>query len=125
MHHASIASAPRRARAGLASCVLLQDGDVPGSDLTVTWVEVAPGARQELHAHASEQVYVVVRGSGRVEVDGERRDVVIGDLVLAPGGAVHGIENTGAGSLVYVSAATPSFRVTDFYDHSEWSRSSP
>lgn len=79
-------------------------------------VEVAPGARQQLRAHAPEQVYGVIAGAGRMTVGDDERDVAVGDLVLAPGGMTHGIENVGNEPLVYVSAVTPSFRVTDFYD---------
>lgn len=116
MHHSSFSSAPVRASAGLVSHILLQDGDVPANALTVTWVEVAPGARHELHAHASEQVYVVIAGTGRMTVGDDERHVASGDLVLAPGGVTHGIVNVGDQPHVYVSAATPSFGVTDFYD---------
>lgn len=123
VHLISVASAPRRATAGLVSHVLLQGGDVSTSALTVTWVEVAPGARQALHAYAPEQVYVVARGTGRMGVDGEERVVVPGELVLVSGGAMHGIENRGSEPAVYVSAATPAFRVTDFYDDSRSSTS--
>lgn len=56
--------APWRERGGLVSRILLQDGDVPGVGLAATWVEVAPGSRQRLHDHVSEQVYVVVQGRG-------------------------------------------------------------
>lgn len=95
--------------------MLLQRGDAD-SALTVTWVEVPPGAAQAPHRHAPEQVYVVVRGTGRMRVDAALQDVGRGDLILVPSGALHGIENTGDGVLEYLSSATPSFSVTDIYD---------
>ena len=53
-----------------------------GERLMVTWVEVAPGAAQRPHAHErSEQVYVIVRGSGVAVVAGEERTVGEGDVV--------------------------------------------
>lgn len=115
MFHASVATAPTRTAGELVSHVLMQQGDAD-SALTVTWVEVPPGAAQAPHDHAPEQVYVVVRGTGRMRVGDDERDVAAGDLVLAPGGVTHGITNTGDGPLEYVSAATPAFRVTDVYD---------
>lgn len=113
---ADIATAPLREIDGLVSHVLLQDGDGAGSALAVTWVEVAPGGRQVPHSHVPEQVYVVIRGRGRMLVAGEERDLGPGQLALVPSGAEHGIVNTGDEPLVYVSAATPAFAVTALYD---------
>lgn len=109
------ATAPTRRAGGLVSHILLQRADIDTA-LTMTWVQVPPGASQALHRHAPEQAYVIVRGTGRVSVDDDERDVGPGDLVLAPSGAMHGIENTGEELLEYVSAATPAFRVTDHYN---------
>jgi len=106
-------------RPGLRSRVLLQAGDEAAADLAVTWVEVAPGAAQAPHAHAPQQVYVVVSGSGRMLVGDEERDVGAGDLVFVPPAERHGITNTGAGTLIYVSAATPAFSVTDLYERGD------
>lgn len=92
---------------GVISNVLHTERDEVNTDLTVTWVDVDPGAAQERHSHASEQVYVVVAGTGVVSVSGERRSVEAGDLVYVPSNAEHGIENTGDRPLEYVSAATP------------------
>lgn len=116
MYTSRVGTAPTRSAAGLVSHVLLQAGDAGDSALSATWVEIAPGGAQAPHAHDPEQVYVVVRGAGRMLVGGEERDLTAGDLALAPGGVVHGIVNTGEEPLVYVSAATPAFRVTDLYD---------
>jgi mannose-6-phosphate isomerase-like protein (cupin superfamily) len=46
--------------------------------------------RSEPHVHEKEdQIYIVQRGRGAVEVDGERREVGPGDLVYIPRGARH------------------------------------
>ncbi len=108
--------APRRERGGLVSRILLQEGDVPGVGLTATWVEVAPGSRQRLHDHVPEQVYVILRGRGKMRVGGEERWVDEGDLVYVPPGALHGIENATEEVLVYVSATTPAINVEAAYD---------
>lgn len=114
----TLASSPRRTRAGLSSTVLLQAGDAPGTGLAVTWVTVAPGASQELHVHEPEQAYVVIAGTGRMTVGGDEADLAPGSLAWAPPGVPHGIVNTGDTDLVYISAATPSFDITGFYDAS-------
>jgi mannose-6-phosphate isomerase-like protein (cupin superfamily) len=106
-------------RPGLRSRVLLQAGDDAAADLAVTWVEVATGAAQTPHAHAPQQVYIVVSGSGRMLVGDEERDVGAGDLVFVPPAVRHGITNTGDDTLTYVSAATPAFSVTDLYERGD------
>ncbi len=116
MFKQNIADAPQREREGLTSHILLQQGDVPGLGLSVTWVEVAPGSRQRPHSHAPEQVYVIVRGTGKMHVGEEAQDVRPGDLIYIPPNVTHGIENTSGETLTYLSAATPAFDLKALYD---------
>ena len=108
--------APRRERDGLASHILLHAGDLPETRLTVTWVDVGPGSGQIPHSHAPEQVYVVVRGRGKMKVGDEERLVVEGDLIHIPPDTLHGMENISDEVLTYVSAATPALDWEAFYD---------
>jgi mannose-6-phosphate isomerase-like protein (cupin superfamily) len=95
----------------------LDAGDLGSRNLTVTWVEVPPGAEQRPHAHPdSEQVYLIVRGTGRAQVAGDTEQVGEGDLVFIPPGAEHGIANSGSEPLVYVSAASPPVSMAELYD---------
>jgi quercetin dioxygenase-like cupin family protein len=105
-----------RERDGLVSHILLHAGDVPETQLTVTWVDVDPGSAQRSHSHAAEQVYVVVRGRGKMKVGDEERLVAAGDLIHVPPDTVPGIENPLDEVLTYVSAATPSVDWEGFYD---------
>jgi mannose-6-phosphate isomerase-like protein (cupin superfamily) len=103
---------------GLVSRLLHSAGEAE-TDLTITWVEVDPGASQVLHSHDPEQVYIVVAGEGVMHVGGETRPVEAGDLVYIPSNTEHGIDNTGEDVLEYISAATPAFprdQVKEFYD---------
>ena len=89
----------------LRSHFLLDAGDLGSRNLAVTWVDVSPGAEQKSHSHEdSEQVYVVVSGSGRMTVAGDEEHVGPGDLVFIPPATDHSIVNDGDESLVYVSA---------------------
>jgi mannose-6-phosphate isomerase-like protein (cupin superfamily) len=101
---------------GLRSHIFLQQGDPPGTNLAVTWVDVPPGARQMLHWHEPEQVYIIVEGTGRMCVGEEEEDVVAGDLIYIPPNVVHAIENRSAEMLGYLSAATPAFDIAVYYD---------
>ena len=67
----------------LSAHVLMDAGELGSRNLSVTWLEVPPGARQTLHSDAgSEQAYVVVRGAGTMSVAGDTQQVGEGDLIL-------------------------------------------
>jgi mannose-6-phosphate isomerase-like protein (cupin superfamily) len=91
-------------------------GDLGSRNLTVTWVDVPPGAEQRAHSHEeAEQVYVIVRGRGRMEVAGDVEEVGEGDLVFIPPATQHGIVNDGPETLVYVSAVSPPVSMAELY----------
>jgi mannose-6-phosphate isomerase-like protein (cupin superfamily) len=118
-----LSNAPKRELDGLVSHILLEEGDAPGGELSITWVDVEPGAEQKPHSHGPQQVYVITRGEGRMKVGEDEREVREGHLVFIPPEIEHGIVNTGEGVLTYVSAATPAFPVTDLYDAGQLSLS--
>jgi quercetin dioxygenase-like cupin family protein len=51
---------------------------------------LGPGERTQRHYHAaSEEIYLVTAGGGRLEIDGDVREVAAGDAALIPPGAWH------------------------------------
>ena len=123
MYVSDLSTAPKRELEGLVSHILLEEGDAPGGELSITWVDVEPGAEQKPHSHAPQQVYVITRGTGRMRVGDEEREVREGHMAFIPPEIEHGIVNTGDEVLTYVSAATPAFPVTDLYDAGQLSLS--
>ena len=82
-------------RGRLRSHFLMDAGDLGSRNLTVTWVDVPPGAEQRAHSHEeAEQVYVIVRGHGRMQVAGDVQEVGEGDLIFIPPATQHGIGTT-------------------------------
>ena len=102
---------PRNERgAGQVSYLLLAEGQFDSEHLSITWVEGKPGSEQPLHSHpVSEQVYVIVRGRGRMTVGDEVRELGPGTLVFIPPGNRHAVRNIGDEPLVFVSATSPPF----------------
>jgi mannose-6-phosphate isomerase-like protein (cupin superfamily) len=91
-------------------------GDLGARNLSITWVDVAPGAEQRSHSHEdSEQIYVIVRGRGRMQVAGDVEEVGEGDLVFIPPATDHGIVNDSSETLVYVTAASPPVSMEELY----------
>ena len=110
MHIQSIDGAPANERGGQKSYLLLTEGQFGSKNLAITWVEGAPGSMQAVHGHPdNEQIYVIVRGRGVMQVADEMQEVGEGTLVYIPPGAAHAIKNTSNEPLVFVSATSPPF----------------
>src|SRR6266545_6364679 len=110
MHTQLLNTAPTNERGGQISHLLLGPGQFGSRSLAITWVEGGPGSMQAVHGHPdSEQVYVIVRGRGVMQVGDEMEEVSEGTLVFCPPGAGHAIRNTGDSPLVFVSAMSPPF----------------
>ena len=77
-----------------------------------------PGQATERHYHrASEEIYLVTKGSGSLEVDGETRRVRPGDAVLIAPGAWHTLENDGTSELkILCCCAPPYFHDDTFFE---------
>lgn len=76
------------------------------NDKTKMFAEVtlAPGASIGFHKHTGEsETYYILAGTGTYNDDGAIRTVSRGDVTFTPSGKSHGIENTGAGNLVFVA----------------------
>lgn len=103
-------TAPVNERGGQVSHLLLGREQFGSKNLAITWVEGAPGSMQAVHGHPdNEQVYIIVRGRGVMQIGDEMEEVREGTLVFIPPGAAHALKNTGDEPLVFVSATSPPF----------------
>ncbi|MBV8562325.1 MAG: cupin domain-containing protein [Actinobacteria bacterium] len=75
-----------------------------------------PGQATERHYHrASEEIYLITKGSGELEVDGQARRVRPGDAVVIPPGAWHQLENDGSSELTLLCMCVPPYSHDDTY----------
>ena len=75
-----------------------------------------PGQATERHHHrASEEIYLVTKGSGSLEIEGETRRVRPGDAVLIPPGAWHALENDGTSELTILCMCSPPYSDGDTF----------
>ncbi len=75
---------------------------------------VPAGQGTLLHRHhASEELYHVTAGRGRMELGGESFEVGPGDTVLIPPGTAHRIDSLGPGPLCILCACSPAYRHED------------
>lgn len=76
----------------------------------VAWT-VKPGQRISAHVHPHGQdTWTILAGEGAYQVDaaGSTVPIAAGDVVIAAAGSVHGVCNTGAEPLVFVSVVSPA-----------------
>lgn len=67
-----------------------------------------PGQEHAAHSHAGQdKLYVVLAGSGAVQIGEETQVLTAGDAAFAPSGVVHSIRNMGAGRLVVMAVLAP------------------
>lgn len=72
------------------------------------------GASTARHYHRlSEEIYFLLSGTGEMELDGARREVVPGDAILIPPGAWHTI--TATKPLRFLCACAPPYAHEDTY----------
>ncbi|MDX1375792.1 MAG: cupin domain-containing protein [Burkholderiales bacterium] len=107
---------------GVRSRQLLFPENSASTRLTITRVTVKPGARNPPHRHpASEQVWVALRGRGRLLLDAGRFEPFAeGDVVRFADGELHGFENTGEAEFEYLSVTAPPINFRSTYERS-WS----
>jgi mannose-6-phosphate isomerase-like protein (cupin superfamily) len=74
----------------------------------VDFASVPPGCTVGLHEHAAdEELYVVLRGTGVVTVNGAEERIDARCVLVNPPYAVHGIRNDGAEPLEFVVLKVP------------------
>lgn len=76
---------------------LISGDRTPSDSLTVGVAELEPGEARAfcLHTHAQAEVYYILSGEGIVTISGTDHLVRPGSAVFIPGGAEHGVWNTG------------------------------
>ena len=75
---------------------------------------VPPGITTTRHYHRNtEEIYYILRGTGRMYLDGEALAVHPGDAVAIPPGTAHQISNTGKEDLVFLCCCAPAYEHAD------------
>lgn len=72
---------------------------------------VEPGCRTlRHHLEGAVEVYYILRGSARMDIDGAARDVGPGDTVVIPAGAVQHLVNTGPEPVEFLALVQPPWQ---------------
>ena len=102
---------------GSRSVQIVWPANAPEARVTITRVTMEPGATSARHIHpASEQIWLVERGSAQLLMDnGETDGLRAGDVVRTPAGTIHGVANTGNEQFIYLAVTTPPQDFTAAY----------
>ena len=89
----------------------------PVQNQSLAEATLAPGQSTQRHYHRdAEEIYYVVEGSGEMELEGDRREIGVGDAVLIPPGAWHEI-TAGEAGCRFLCCCAPAYRHEDtFFD---------
>jgi mannose-6-phosphate isomerase-like protein (cupin superfamily) len=86
----------------------------PAQSLAEATLEPAQATERHYHGR-SEEIYLVTKGSGELEVDGETCRIRPGDAILIPPGAWHTLENNGTSELTVLCMCSPPYSHEDTY----------
>ena len=93
---------------------LLDLSNAPVVHQSLAEASLPAGNETERHYHKlSEELYYVLSGRGIMEIDGETREVAVGDAILIPPGAWHQIRATEA--LCFLCCCAPPYAHEDTY----------
>jgi mannose-6-phosphate isomerase-like protein (cupin superfamily) len=106
--------APFTTKDGSTIRSVLDRTNAPVSNQSLAEARVPAGGRTQRHHHrVSEEFYFIQEGRGRMEVDGEWREVGPGDAILIPAGAWHTIE--AVEPLRFLCCCAPPYAHEDTY----------
>jgi len=72
------------------------------------------GASTMEHFHSkTEEIYYITHGSGRMRIEGELKDVRVGDAIAIPPGKKHKIWNSGNQILRFLCCCAPAYEDSD------------
>ena len=96
--------------------VLLDSQLGRASNQSLAEATLGPGARTRRHYHSrTEEIYVVLDGSGRMEVGDAACEVGAGDAILIPPGAWHQLTAGDRGGMRFLCCCAPPYADEDTF----------
>lgn len=80
---------------------------------SVAHARLAPRQTSFLHRLTASEIYYILAGRGRMDVDKETRDVAPGDLIYIPPHAAQRITSLGPDDLEFLCIVDPAWRAED------------
>jgi quercetin dioxygenase-like cupin family protein len=77
----------------------LEGRDFGGANVSVIFVDAAPGEGPRLHRHPYEEIFIVLEGQSRFTVGADTVEARAGQIVIVWPGVPHAFVNSGEGRL--------------------------
>lgn len=95
---------------------ILDHTNAPVREQSLAEATLLPDGSTQRHYHrVSEEIYFLLDGSGRMEIDGAFREVGPGDAVLIPAGAWHQITAGSGRPLRFLCCCAPPYSHDDTF----------
>jgi len=94
--------------AGRLTRVMVGPGaPIEAEGFVMGYVTIFPQGSVPLHRHHQEEVYVILRGTGKMHVNDETADVKAGDYIYSDSYSTHLLENTSNEDMIMLFCYSP------------------
>jgi mannose-6-phosphate isomerase-like protein (cupin superfamily) len=113
MTHQSLSAQPAfTTKDGSTIREILHPSNTPVRHQSLAEASLPPGASTQRHRHLlTEEIYFLLEGTARIEIDGDTREAAPGDAILIPPGARHQI--TALSPLRFLCCCAPPYTHED------------
>jgi quercetin dioxygenase-like cupin family protein len=94
--------------AGRTTRVLTGQNLLPTRDFTAGYVVIQPQGTIPVHAHSNEEIYIFVKGKGKMRVGSEEETVEAVSAVYIEPNAKHFLQNTGDEEMIMIFVYSPA-----------------
>jgi quercetin dioxygenase-like cupin family protein len=94
--------------AGRTTRVLTGQNLLPAENFTAGYVVLQPKGRIPLHTHSNEEIYIFVKGNGRIRVGSEEERVKANSAIYIEPHAEHLLQNTGDDEMIMIFIYSPA-----------------
>lgn len=93
---------------------LLAQRNSPIRNQSLAEATLRAGQSTRAHFHPkAEEIYYILRGQGRMKIQGEEREVGPGDAIAIPPGVLHQISHQGDEDLIFLCCCAPGYEPED------------
>ncbi|MBM4338695.1 MAG: cupin domain-containing protein [Deltaproteobacteria bacterium] len=94
--------------AGRTTRVLTGPNQLPVKSFTSGYVVIQPNGRIPLHAHSNEEIYILLKGVGKMRVGSKEKIVEAVSAVFIEPNAEHLLQNTGDDEMIMIFIFSPA-----------------
>ena len=94
--------------AGRTTRVLTGPDLLPAKNFTAGYVVIQPKGKVPLHAHSNEEIYILVRGTGKIKVESREEIIEAVSAVYIEPDTEHLLQNMGEDEMIMIFVYSPA-----------------